>query len=39
MEQDLQLIQYEDGGMGAADADKWDELKKRGALRGHAQVI
>jgi hypothetical protein len=39
MEQDLLLLQDQAGGMDTAAADKWVALKKRGALRGHAQVI
>jgi hypothetical protein len=38
MEKDLLLLQDQDGGMDFV-ADKWDALKKRGALQGHAQVI
>jgi hypothetical protein len=39
MEQDLLLLQNQVGGMDAAAANKWAALKKRAALRGHAQVI
>jgi hypothetical protein len=39
MEQDLLLLQDQAGGMDAAAADRWAALKKRWALRGHAQVI
>ena len=39
MEQDLLLLQDQAGGMDIVVADKWVALKKRGALRGHAQVI
>ena len=39
MEQDLLLLQDQAGGMDVVATDKWDALKKRGALRGHAQVI
>lgn len=39
MEQDLLLLEDQDGGMDTATADKCDALKKTGALRGHAQVI
>jgi hypothetical protein len=38
MEKDLLLLQDEDGGMDVV-ADKWTALKKRWALRGHAQVV
>ena len=39
MEQDLLLLQDEGGGMDTDATDKWAALKKRGVLRGHAQVI
>ena len=39
MEKNLLLLQDQDGGMIIVAADKWVALKKRGALRGHAQVI
>jgi len=39
MEQDLLLLQDQAGGMDTATANKWAALKKRGALRGHTQVI
>jgi hypothetical protein len=39
MEKDLLLLQDQAGGMDTAAADRWDALKKRGALQGHAQVI
>ena len=39
MEQDLLLLQDHAGGMDIVAADKWVELKKRGVLWGHAQVI
>jgi hypothetical protein len=39
MEKDLLLLQDQAGGMDIVVVDKWVALKKRGALRGHAQVI
>jgi hypothetical protein len=39
MEKYLLLLQDLDGGMDIVVADKLATLKKRGALRGHAQVI
>jgi hypothetical protein len=39
MEQDLLLLHDQAGGMDIVVVDKWVALKKRGVLRGHAQVI
>jgi hypothetical protein len=39
MEQDPTLLQYQAGGMDIVAGDKWSALMKRGALRGHAQVV
>ena len=39
MAQDPPLLQDQAGGMDIVVADKWTALKKRGTLRGHAQVI
>jgi hypothetical protein len=39
MEQDLLLLQDQDGGMDVVVVDRWAALKERGALQGHAQVI
>jgi hypothetical protein len=39
MDQDLLLLWNQAGGMDIVVADKWDALKKRGALWSHAQVI
>ena len=39
MEQESLLLQDQVGGMDTDAADKEAALKKRGALRGHAQVF
>jgi hypothetical protein len=39
MEQESPLLQDQAGVMDTVVGDKWTALKKRGALRGHAQVI
>jgi hypothetical protein len=39
MEKDSSLLQDQVGGMDIVVGDKWIALMKRGALRGHAQVI
>jgi hypothetical protein len=39
MDQDLLLLQNEGGGMDITVVDKWDVMKKRGDLWGHAQFI
>ena len=39
MEKDLLLLHDQVGGMDTVASDKWTALKKRGALRGHAQFI
>jgi hypothetical protein len=39
MEQNLLLLRDQAGGMDVDVVDKWVALKKRGALRGYAQVI
>ena len=39
MEQDPPLLLDEAGGMDTTFGDKWTTLKKRGVLRGHAQVV
>jgi hypothetical protein len=39
MEKDLLLLQDQAGEMDIIAIDKWVTLKKRGALRIHAQVI
>jgi hypothetical protein len=39
MEQDSPLLQDQSIVMDTVVDDKWNALKKRGALRGHAQVV
>jgi hypothetical protein len=39
MEKDLLLLKDWAGGMDTVVVDRWVALKKRWALRGHAQVI
>jgi hypothetical protein len=39
MEKDLLLLQDQAGGMDTIVVDKWELLKKRGTLQGHAQVM
>jgi len=39
MEKDLLLLQNKVGGMDTVVVDRWVALKKRWALRGHAEVI
>jgi hypothetical protein len=39
MEQEPPLFQDHAGGMDNVVGDEWTALKKRGVVRGHAQVI